>query len=99
MIYMIYMFRTTGDRWRFFATTQKGGDAKSQYLIAESPGRHPGPQVEPMKWLRKAAEQGFAPAQFKLGAMYDGITWIKGEPRDAVQAVLLVSQGGGTRAY
>ena len=50
----------------------KRGDAKSQYLIAESPGRHPGPQVEPMKWLRKAAEQDFAPAQFRLGAMYDG---------------------------
>jgi hypothetical protein len=40
-------------------------------------------ETEAVKWLDKAADQGFAHAQFDLGAMYDKG---RGVPQDYVQA-------------
>ena len=80
----------------------ENGDAKSQYLVADSPGLH---NVEPLTWFRKAAEQGYAPAQFKLGAMYDPSVWTfwRGEPKDISQAVCwytkAAEQGLGQAAF
>ena len=40
--------------------------------------------VEAVKWYRKAAEKGFAPAQVNLGRMYDEGA---GVPQDYAEAV------------
>ncbi len=48
----------------------------------------PKDDVEAVKWFRKAAEQGEAPAQWNLGVMY---TFGKGVPEDYVEACAWLS--------
>ena len=52
------------------------GDAESQYVLGlmyffgVGVSRDEGDAGETVKWIRKAAEQGYAPAQIKLASMY-----------------------------
>ena len=73
-----------------FAETKKkaeAGDAKAQSKIGYAYFKRGGANdsVEAMKWWRKAAEQGYAPAQFNLGAMYGNGG--RGVPKDDAEAV------------
>ncbi len=47
-----------------------------------------------MRWYRKAAEQGYAPAQYGLGAMYGNGY---GVPQDYVQAHMWFNLAGAQR--
>jgi hypothetical protein len=64
------------------------GDSHAQYTLGLDyhDGNHGLPQdfAEALRWYRKAAEQGFAPAQNNLGALY----WMgEGVPQDRAEAV------------
>jgi len=69
------------------------GDAKSQYQVADKPGLY---NVDALTWLRRAAERGYAPAQFRLGVSLAGGDTLenikaslagKPQPQGSVQAV------------
>src|ERR1019366_1356189 len=72
------------------------GDAKAQFFVGLGYTTGMGfyttgmgverDKVESVKWYRKAAEQNFAPAQYFLGACYDGGTGVE---KNAVEAVRL----------
>ena len=49
-------------------------------------------QVEAVKWYRKAAEQGFAFAQFNLGLMYGNG---QGVPKNQVEAIIWYRKAAG----
>lgn len=63
------------------------GDTKVQYTLGQlffAGGEFvPKDEAEAERWYRKAAQQGYMPAQFTLGVMYaDG----RGVPKDEVEA-------------
>jgi localization factor PodJL len=80
----------------------EAGDAAAQYEMAarfaEGRGGVPRDLASAARWFEKAAAQGLAPAQFRLGALYEkGL----GLPRDAAMArdwYLRAAQSGNARA-
>ena len=66
---------TEADRKRFLETKVKAekGDAKAQTLLGifyQLGAGVPKDDAEAVKWYRKAADQGYATAQFNLGVIY-----------------------------
>ena len=41
--------------------------------------------AEAVKWFRKAAEQGLAPAQFRLGCLYDDGKGVEKDRQEAIK--------------
>lgn len=76
-----------------------GAQLRLGWIYANGGDGVPKDAVEAARWYRKAAEQGFAPAQSELGSLYfDGI----GCPRDLVEAYkwtnLAAAQGDRQRS-
>lgn len=79
---------------RQLAPLAKDGDAQAQYGLGLVYQRGWGREDEAVKWLTRAAEQDYAPAQTELGRMYQ---WGKGvEQNDemAVQLYTLAAEQG-----
>jgi TPR repeat protein len=71
-------------------TKAEAGEARAQFALGIKLGREAGVRrEEPTEWLRKAADQGFAPAQTELAGRYlQG----SGVPRDASEAAKWLSR-------
>lgn len=72
------LLAAAGDRIADLTARAQKGDADAQLMIgflsANGDGV-PKDNVEGSKWVRKAAEQGYAPAQYELGWMLK-YTWL-----------------------
>lgn len=79
------VWKLVTDFWRKRAVA---GDARSQLRLAEALklSGAPGGRAEAARWLHKAAEQGLAEAQYRLGLDYYGHVYFM--PKDYQQAVL-----------
>jgi hypothetical protein len=95
------LFQAAADRGNRKAKTFVGalqGDAEAQTAVGDMYAHGDVPRTvndlswsyraEAAKWYRKAAEQGYAPAQFKLGRMYSYYGW-DGVDQDEVEAARL----------
>ncbi|WP_162599588.1 tetratricopeptide repeat protein [Phenylobacterium parvum] len=79
--------------WSWRRRAAQSGEARAQYAYATNGfSLQMISRAESLKWLRKSAGQGYAPAQFELGKAYARGLGLK---RDDAQAVALFSKAAG----
>jgi localization factor PodJL len=78
------------------------GDPAAAYEVAsrfaEGRGVPPSSEEEEARWLERAAKQGLAPAQFRLGGLYEKGIGVKKDPLKARDLYLAAAQKGNAKA-
>ncbi|MDE6296599.1 MAG: hypothetical protein K2L89_02030, partial [Muribaculaceae bacterium] len=69
--YAVYgITSNAGKAENWYKKAAKAGDAEAQYLLSELLSKKDY-TLASGEWLRKSADQGYGPAEFKIGLEYD----------------------------